>query len=187
MSPAVEGLSLEVLNYDDRLLLRNDSGRAVTVFGYEGEPYARLQGNGTVEVNRRSPATYLNEDRFAEVDVPGQADPQARPEWRAVGRNGSFEWHDHRIHWMAEGRRPPQVSDPDVETGVFDWRVPIEVAGERGAIRGELRWVPLPGGSFPLWAALSPAAVAVGGAAAVLLIRRRRRRRASDPAAKEAW
>lgn len=187
VSPAVEGLTADVLNYDDRLLLRNDSGSDVTVMGYEDEPYVRLRGDGTVEVNRHSPAAYLNEDRFARLEVPAEADPSAAPAWQEVGRDGRFEWHDHRIHWMVEDRRPPQVADPDVETGVFDWRVPIEVAGERGAIRGELRWVPLPGGGFPLWAALSLAAAAAGGAAAVILVRRRRRRRAPDPAVKEAW
>lgn len=187
VSPEVEGLALEVLNYDDRLLLRNGSGRAVTVLGYEGEPYARLRADGTVEVNRLSPAVYLNEDRFAQVDVPGRADPDAAPDWEVVGRNGSFEWHDHRIHWMVEDQRPPQVTDPDVETKVFDWRVPIEVGERRGAIEGELRWVPLPGGGFPLVAGIALAAVAVLAVLVVLIIRRRRGqdRERSDP--KEAW
>lgn len=184
--PAVEGLSIEVLNYDDRLQLRNGSGRAATVIGYEGEPYARLRVNGTVEVNRLSPAVYLNEDRFAQVDVPGQADPDAEPDWQVVGRDGTFEWHDHRIHWMVEDQRPPQVADPDVETKVFDWRVPIEVADQPGAIRGELRWVPLPGGGFPLAAAVSLVVVALVGVVVVLIVRRRRRPGA-EAAPKEAW
>lgn len=187
VSPAAGGLSVEVLNYDDRLLLRNDSGREVTVMGYEGEPYARLRGDGTVEVNRRSPAAYLNEDRFAQTEVPERAGPSAEPVWEQVGRSGSFEWHDHRIHWMVEDRRPPQVVDPGVETEVFEWRVPIEVSGERGAIRGELRWVPLPGGGLPLAALLSLAVAAIAAAVAVVLVRRGRRRRGAEGAGKEAW
>lgn len=187
VSPEVGGLSLEVLNYDDRLLLRNDTGQVVTVVGYEGEPYARLQPDGTVEVNRLSPAVYLNEDRFAQIDVPGRADPDAAPDWEVIGRNGSFEWHDHRIHWMVEDRRPPQVTDPDVETKVFDWRVPIEVGKRRGAIEGELRWVPLPGGGFPLVAAISLGAVAILAVLAVLIIRRRRSQDRERSDLKEAW
>ena len=39
-----------------------------------------------------------------------------------------------------------------MRTKVFDWAVPIEVGGERGAIAGTLFWTPLPGGGPPLGA-----------------------------------
>ena len=65
------GVEIEVLNYDDRLLLTNKSDETVLVRGYEREPYIRISGDGTVQVNKRSPSFYLNEDRFAQVEVPG--------------------------------------------------------------------------------------------------------------------
>jgi hypothetical protein len=184
VSPALDGLSVSILNFDDRLQLVNRSGRTVTVTGYRNEPYVRVLGDGTVQVNRRSPTTYLNEDRFAQVEVPARADPKAAPDWRTVDRTASYEWHDHRIHWMSKSR-PEKVADPEQRTRVFDWRVPIRVAGQPGVIRGELWWVPLPGDGFPLAAVLSLVA-AVAAAAALVVVVRRRRRLAAGPS-EEAW
>ena len=39
ITPKVPGLSVEVLEFADRLLLRNNTGKTVTVYGYSGEPY----------------------------------------------------------------------------------------------------------------------------------------------------
>lgn len=187
--PAPPGLSAQILNYDDRVELVNESDEMVTVKGYEGEPYVRLWPDGRVEVNQRSPATYLNEDRFAQVTVPPEAGPDATPDWELVGRTGRFEWHDHRVHWMSEGTRPPQITDEKARTKIFDWRVPVTVGGRGGAITGELLWVGLPGGGFPLAAALSLIAVAAAGLGAVLVVRRRRRRTAAARvgSGREAW
>src|SRR6185312_2615536 len=60
VSPNVAGLRLEVLEFADRLLLTNHTGKTITVYGYEGEPYARVLADGTVQVNTSSPAYFLN-------------------------------------------------------------------------------------------------------------------------------
>ncbi len=141
VNPKVPGLSLEVLEFADRILLRNNTGKTVTVYGYSGEPYARVQPNGTTEQNVRSPAVYLNTSFYANVTVPASAGASDPPKWVVVDRTGQFEWHDHRIHWMSPVT-PPQVTDKSKRTKIFDWSVPIAVGAQRGAIDGELYWVP---------------------------------------------
>ena len=141
VTPSLPGLSVEVLEFADRLLLRNHTGRTVTVYGYSGEPYVRVQPNGTTEQNVRSPAVYLNTNFYAEVTVPPSANASAPPKWEVVDRTGSFEWHDHRIHWMSPVT-PPQVKDKSRRTKIFDWSVPISVGTQMGAVSGQLFWVP---------------------------------------------
>ena len=191
VKPANAGLGVEVLDRDDRLVLRNDSGKTVVVEGYNGEPYARLRPDGTVEVNLNSPALYLNEDRFAKVDLPRRADERAAPEWKRVDGSGRFEWHDHRMHWMG-ANRPPAVKDPQRRIKVFDWDVPIRLGDRPGSVAGTLTWVGRPDDGFPVIAAIALGVLVAGGAALVVLVRRRRRRgdddgSGADQPSAEAW
>ena len=187
VTPRVDGVTVSVLNRDDRLLLQNRSGEDVLVEGYEGEPYARIAAGGAVSVNTRSPAHFLNRERDGEVAVPDSADPEAEPAWETVSRSGRFEWHDHRMHWMGEGR-PPQVRDPGARQKIFDYSIPIEIGGRAGAITGTLNWTPTPGGGVPLGAILGLAAVIVAGCIVVIVVRRRRAGEPDDPReAAEAW
>jgi hypothetical protein len=142
ITPAVDGVTVEVLNFDDSLQIHNTSGERVVIEDYQGKPYARLLPDRTVEVNTNSEAYYLNDDRFADVQVPGGLG--AKPRWKLVDRTGRFAWHDHRAHYMSPAV-PKQVVDRDARTHIFDWKVPIAVGGERGQISGTLTWVPLPG------------------------------------------
>ena len=89
ITPNVPGLSLEVLEFADRLVLRNHTGKTVTVYGYQGEPYARVLADGAVQVNTRSPAYYLNQNFYANVNVPSSASPTRDAHWTVVDRTGA--------------------------------------------------------------------------------------------------
>ncbi len=183
ITPETDGVTVSVLNYDDRLELHNTSGEPVVVEGYEGEPYARVLGDGTVEVNTNSEAYYLNDDRYGDVKVPPGL--SKTPRWKELSRSGRFEWHDHRMHWMSQSK-PPQVSDEDARAHIFDWKVPITVGREAGQIAGTLDWVPLPGGGLPTGLIWISAAVLIALCLGVFLLRRRRDAgEGSEPA--EAW
>jgi MYXO-CTERM domain-containing protein len=184
ITPAVKGLTLHVLNYDDRFELTNRSGRTVTVQGYDREPYARVLGDGTVEVNKRSPAYYLNDDRYADVKVPASADPKAPAQWTVVDKTGSLQWHDHRMHWMGRNM-PPQVKDTSKRTKVFDYAIPLQVGGQPASIRGTLFWQPDAGGGAPIGAFVGLGALALLALGAVVVVRRRRSREPVEGA--EAW
>jgi len=184
VTPAVSGVKLQILNFDDRLELQNTSGKTVVVQGYNREPYARVLGDGTVQVNRRSPAFFLNDDRTGEVKVPASANAKAAPQWQLVDRSGRFQWHDHRIHWMGKGL-PPQVKDTGARSKILDWQVPLQVGTAKGAIAGTLFYQPKPGGGAPVGAIAALIAIAALGAGGVAVVRRRRR--ALVGAAGEAW
>jgi hypothetical protein len=189
IAPVTPGLSVQVLEFADRLLLINHTGKTVTIYGYEGEPYARVLANGTAEQNANAPATYLNTSFYGNVNPPANATPHAAPKWEVVDRTGQFEWHDHRIHYMSPAV-PPQVKDRSKRTLVFNWAVPIQVGAGRGAIHGSLFWTP-EASKASLAVILIGVAIALGGLAFVLVVRRRRA--AGGPTAgpgappREAW
>jgi hypothetical protein len=193
VSPSVPGLSFQVLEFADRILLTNHTGKTVTIYGYEGEPYARVLANGTVEQNVRSPASYLNTNFYAQVTVPPSASASDPPEWHVIDRTGQFEWHDHRIHWMSPVP-PPNVKNKSQRTLIFNWQVPIAVGSTKGAIAGQLYWTP-ESSKAPLAVIILGVVIALVGLAFVLFVRRRRGRATPAGAGaqearapgKEAW
>jgi hypothetical protein len=146
--PAVAGVTVEVLGSDDRLLLRNDSGRLIVIEGYDGEPYLQFGASGTVLRNANSPATYVNEERYGGVDIPASASADAKPRWEQVAGDGTYEWHDHRIHWMSTIDPPKVRSARERPHHIFDWTVRGEVASAPFTIRGRLNYSPPPERQF---------------------------------------
>ena len=173
ITPAVKGVDVSVLNFDDRLLLHNTSGQDVTIFDYQNppKPYAQILADGTVQVNTNSEAYYLNEDRLGETAVP--KDLGSEPKWKRLSRSARFEWHDHRAHWMGKGD-PPGLKDKDVRTKLDDWTVPLEIAGQKGTIAGTLTWVPTEKDPLPLPAIFAFAGLIVVLSLIVVVVRRRR-------------
>lgn len=184
--PDVPGVGFQVLNYDADIELVAEDGHEVVIYGYEGEPYARVLRDGTVQKNRRSPATYQNVDRYAEAPVPESADPDAPPIWETVDKSGTFRWHDHRSHYMAKGT-PPQVTDESKRTRVFDYEIPLRIDGREGAIEGTLFWVGPTDTSKAPFLIAGAALVLLGGAAVLVARRHRRDEGGEDRPAKEAW
>jgi len=195
--PPTEGLSATVLDHDDALQLVNRSGKVVVVLDQDGEPYARLLADGTVQVNARStmargenaPPSGSAEGRehdsadarlYASVTLLAHAghEHEAEPKgtaWVTLDRTGRYAWHDPRINYRVRPV-PPQVTDTAEETKVKDWRVPLLVAGQAADIAGTLAWVGEPGAgsSFPTAAVVSLAVLALLAVAVVVLVRRRR-------------
>jgi hypothetical protein len=179
ITPSSPGLTVRVLDSDDELELRNDTGRTIVILGYDGEPYLRFAADGVFR-NARSPASYLNLDRYAKVDVPAEADPKAPPRWERVASGAIWSWHDHRIHWMSPIDPPRVRADPDRPHHVFDWQVPARIEGRRLAISGRLDYTP-PGDDRSMLPLVLAACVGVGVTAAgiAMLVRRRGGRRRS--------
>ena len=157
IEPPNGGVSADVVGGDAFLRIEAAPGVTVEVPGYEGEPYVRIGADGTVEVNRNSPSYWVNEDRFGARAVPPEASVDADPAWLTVGADGTYGWHDHRIHWMSPD--PPPVVESSSVSEIFEWVVPVSVDGDPVEIHGQLEWVP---SIDPIpWLALSAVAVAV--------------------------
>jgi hypothetical protein len=173
--PASPGLTVRVLDSDDELELRNETGQTIVILGYDGEPYLRFSADGVFR-NARSPASYLNLDRYAKVDVPAEADSEATPRWERVATGTIWSWHDHRIHWMSPIDPPRVRANPDRRHHVFDWQVPARIEGRKLAISGRLDYAPLEDDRTLLPLVVGAAAgVSVTAAGIVLLVRRRGR------------
>jgi hypothetical protein len=138
VTPPTPGLSARVLGHDNLVQLENHSGRTIVVYGYTGDQYARLLADGTVQLNLRSPAFYLNEYRFGDQTVPAYADARAAPEWRTMDRSATLVWHDHRIH-AAKAGGPPAGTQPGALLRAY--RIPLRIGSAPGAVAGDLYWV----------------------------------------------
>lgn len=158
VEPEVADLHLRVIGGDSFLELRAPAGTDVVVIGYYEEPYLRFDADGTVHENRRSPTTYLNEDRYADATPPSDAAAEAEPEWRLVATDGRYAWHDHRIHWMLPDP-PPGLSAGDQ---VVDGTVPLEVDGEPVAVNVVSTWQEAPSVVPSVLGAVVAAAVVAG-------------------------
>lgn len=125
IEPATPAIKVEMIGGDSFLSLTQIEPVEVLVLGYQAEPYLRFDTDGRVYENRRSPAVFLNQERYGEEEPPPFARADARPEWAEVADNGRYSWHDHRSHWM--NPNPP----PSAQAGdqVLEATVPIQVDG----------------------------------------------------------
>jgi hypothetical protein len=130
IEPATDAIDVAVVGGDAFLLITVEPGHEVVVLGYEEEPYLRILPDGVVEHNRRSAATYVNEERYGRTDVPDVVDNDAEPAWERVGDGGTWAWHDHRAHWMGTerpiGLDPGESLPPQVVPILVDG-APVEV------------------------------------------------------------
>ncbi|MBK5231853.1 MAG: hypothetical protein JJE13_02575 [Thermoleophilia bacterium] len=133
------GIKFEMIDKDSRIRLRNDSGRELVVKGYDGEPYARLDPDGAVYLNSRSPAFYLNRDRYARTPVDPSADPSAPPKWVRQAVEGELTWFDKRSHLLKTGVLPG-IENTAAPQAVRDYSIPLEVDGQPAELKGTLYW-----------------------------------------------
>lgn len=152
IEPEDDRIELRVVGGDAFLELSVDPGTRVEVTGYDGEPYLLVEADGRVLQNRRSLATYINQDRYGSAgSIPDEVDSSAEPAWEQIGNDGTVAWHDHRIHWMTE-----QAPGVGADGLVQRWTVPLVVDGDDVEVSGRLL---LRDDRFP-WPALVAAAVA---------------------------
>ncbi|MBW3619840.1 MAG: hypothetical protein KY461_06305 [Actinobacteria bacterium] len=148
--PTSDAIEAEVHGGDSYLVLTVEPGVEAVVPGYDGEElYLRVDADGAVYENQASATYFQNLDRYG-APVPPSAGADASPEWVQVGHDGSYAWHDHRIHWMSP--TPPDQVDTAAREAqpVYDWEVPVLVDGGPVTITGSLTWYPAPSPVLPV-------------------------------------
>jgi hypothetical protein len=161
-APDVDGLDVRTVGLDGLLEITWTGTGALVVAGYEGEPYLRFDDNG-VSINSRSPAAYLNQDRYAAVELPDTVDPDAEPDWQPASTTRTYQWHDHRTHWMSTTLPPQARQDPDRSHVIYErWEISVTIDGEDHVIVGDLTWAPAP--DLLPWLAVTAAIALVAGA-----------------------
>lgn len=146
VEPATEAVRFSIEGGDAFVRADVERGHAIVVLGYDHEPYLRIDAAGIVSTNARSFATYYNEDRYGNDDIPEVVDNEAEPVWQRVGDGGSWSWHDHRAHWM--GDEPPIGLEPG--DSLPRQTIPVLVDGARVEVAVETELV----GSPSFWPAL---------------------------------
>ncbi len=171
VKPSVGGLQFKILYGDDQVWLDNRSGKTIVIRGYSGEPYLRFGRNG-IYVNSRSPAVFLNQDRYAKTPVPSSSSAKALPLWQKLAGGEVWAWHDHRIHYM-NPIPPIQIQNaPRSPHHVFDWKVPATANGKRFFIAGSLDYKPPPKKGFPVGLAIVLASLIAVGMVGLFALRR---------------
>lgn len=141
-SPDVDGVEASVQASQDATLLTIEpaTGVVVEVLDDDGRPWARVTTTG-VEADVTSPAFHAgtSPDGVVPDPLPAPQDP-----WRVVGREGRFQWFEHRLH-PAGLEVAPEVLASDTVQDVASWSVPLRVDGRAVQLEGRLRHVPVTG------------------------------------------
>lgn len=141
-SSALDAITVAVVGGDAFLEATVEPDHELIVLGYrpDEEPYLRIAADGTVEQNRKSFATYYNQDRYGTDDIPDHVDTTAPPEWEQIGDGGTWAWHDHRAHWM--GEQPLIGLDPG--DSLPSERIPMILDGEPVTVEVVTTYQPAP-------------------------------------------
>jgi hypothetical protein len=163
VSPPFQGLEVRAAEIGGALELINRTGRQVIVLGARFEPYLRVEADGGVDENRRSPTWLASRPPGSPTPRSPSVDPAAPPDWHRLSRGVRVVWHDHRAHWT--GADPPQVRRAPQRRQVVipRWQVPLRVGGQATVITGEVVWIP--GSSWWPWLAVAAVLAGVVGAA----------------------
>ena len=155
VEPATSAFEVSMIGGDAFIRLEQLEPVEIVVVGYRGEDYLRFDADGTVIENRRSPSTWLNEDRYGtEDELPSFVDYEAPPQWSRLADNGRYAWHDHRSHWM-NPQQPPGAQAGDQ---VLEATVPLRVDGQDVTITVASYLLEDP----PMWPGALGAALAAG-------------------------
>jgi hypothetical protein len=153
--PTGAPFTVRIYSSDRALRLSVRAGHTVTVLGYLGEPFVRIDGAG-VAINDASPTA-----AGAGLVKNGRPVSGSSPVWALQPGRNVVVWHDRRVQAL-----PPGVSH-------VAWSLPVLLDGHRTNIRGETWRLGRPA----LWPWLTLVLVFLAVSALLALPKHARRRR----------
>jgi hypothetical protein len=135
VEPATDALRVDIVGGDSFVRAQVQPGHALDMNGYYDEPFLRIERDGDVYVNRGSPTYVISQNRYGVTASAEDAAVEAgEPEWTLESSNGTYLWHDHRVHWMST--TAPQAID---QRGlVQQWVIPLRLDGVDTVVSGSL-------------------------------------------------
>ncbi len=138
------GIDLAIVGGDAFLRLHVDEGLEVIVPDYTQGPGTtpppdlRFEADGTVSVNEASAAAVINDARYGRAGA--SIDIDQPPRWKTVASDGTYAWHDHRVHWMTPTDPPTMAGSRRIDMGGDEgtWEVDLIVDGVPTLVTGEL-------------------------------------------------
>ena len=169
------GVDLAIVGGDAFLRLSVERGHEVIVPDYSQgpgttpPPYLSFASDGTVSVNESSAAAVINDSRYGRAGATVDLDQP--PRWRTVATDGTYAWHDHRVHWMTPNTPPTMAGTQRIDMGGPDgtWEVDLIVDGVPTLVTGELILLPAP--SPAPWLAIAAIVAVAVGAMGVVRVR----------------
>jgi hypothetical protein len=166
VEPSTDSVRIDIVGGDAFVRLRVERGHSAELRGYYDEPYVRVADDGTVSVNEASDTFRISKSRYgAGTTINDGGSASIDESWVVASTNGTYLWHDHRVHWMSP--MPPQAIDG--RGLVQQWSIPITVDGRATLVTGSLYLRDAPGSWW--WLFLLPAVVIGFTASRVVAVR----------------
>ena len=156
VEPASDVVRVDIVGGDAFVRVRVERGHTFEMAGYYDEPFVRIADDGTVSVNESSDTFRISKSRYgAGTTLDGGGTTTKAESWTVVASNGTYLWHDHRVHWMSPAA-PQAIDDRGL---VQQWTIPVTIDGQATIVSGSLYLRDAPGS---WWWLLAVPAAAVG-------------------------
>jgi hypothetical protein len=154
VEPSTDSVHIDIVGGDAFVRLRVERDHTVELPGYYDESYVRVADDGTVSVNEASDTFRISKSRYgAGTTIDDGASASADESWVVASTNGTYLWHDHRVHWMSP-TAPQAIDDRGL---VQQWTIPMMIDGRATIVSGSLYLRDAPGSWW--WLLTIPALV----------------------------
>ena len=142
VEPASDVVRVDIVGGDAFVRVRVEPGHTFHMAGYYDEPFVRIAQDGTVSVNESSDTFRISKSRYgAATTLDGSGSTTDGESWAVVATNGTYLWHDHRVHWMSPAA-PQAIDDRGL---VQQWAIPVTIDGRATIVSGSLYLRDAPG------------------------------------------